>query len=67
MSLALFTPVFEWVEQFRIKTCQACQVPKASISSVLRLLEKMSRVLRGLATRTSWPHSCSSTRLTHGE
>jgi hypothetical protein len=26
MSLALFTPVLEWVEQFRIETRQASQV-----------------------------------------
>ena len=26
MSLALFTPVLEWVEQFRIETCQASEI-----------------------------------------
>ena len=26
MSLAHFTPVLEWVEQFRIETCQASEI-----------------------------------------
>jgi hypothetical protein len=38
MSLALFAPVLERVQELRIEACQAGQVLKASISSVLRLL-----------------------------
>jgi hypothetical protein len=39
VSLALFAPVLERIEQLRIQTRQASQVLKASISSVLRLFE----------------------------
>jgi hypothetical protein len=39
MSLIAFAAVFERIEQPGIETSQASQVLKASISSVLRLLE----------------------------
>jgi hypothetical protein len=39
VSLGILTAVLERVEQLRIEACQASQVLKASISSVLRLLE----------------------------
>jgi hypothetical protein len=69
VSLALFTAVIEWVEQLRIKTCQASPRFSASISSLSYVFVgiEMSLVLGGLATSTLWPHSCSSTLLTHGE
>jgi hypothetical protein len=38
MGLALFAPMFERVEELRVKTRPAGQVLKVSISSVLRLL-----------------------------
>jgi hypothetical protein len=38
MSLGVLTAVLEWVQELRIEACQASEVLKASISSVLRLL-----------------------------
>jgi hypothetical protein len=38
MSLALFAPVLEWVQQLRVHSSQASEVLKASISSVFCLL-----------------------------
>jgi hypothetical protein len=38
VSLGIFTPMLERIEQLRIKTCQSSQILKASIWSVLRLL-----------------------------
>jgi hypothetical protein len=38
MSLGVFAPMFEWVEELRVHSSQASQILKASIWSVLRLL-----------------------------
>jgi hypothetical protein len=38
MGLGVFAPMLEWVQELRVKTYQASQIPKASIRSVLGLL-----------------------------
>ena len=37
MSLAVFAPVLEWIQELRIQACQASQVLGVYLSSVLRL------------------------------
>jgi hypothetical protein len=47
MSLGVFAPVFEWVEQLGIQTCQASQI--LGIDLITRLDDYAQRPLKGEA------------------
>ena len=53
MSLGIFTSVLEWVEQFRIKTCEASEVLGIDLICFAFVGVDMSLILRALATSTS--------------
>ena len=66
MSLGVFAPVLERVEQLRIHSSQASQILSIELVGFVFVGVEMSLILGAFATKTSWPHSFS-TLLTHGE
>jgi hypothetical protein len=53
MGLGVFAPVLEWVEQFRIQTCQASQILGIDLVGLAFVGVDEPRLLRALATSTS--------------